>query len=65
MWIAIVFVIFVNGQAVQDYAAVPTEKECQKLNADLEKTLAKEKQVAGYYTECVNVDDLKKPGVKA
>lgn len=64
MFIAMVFVIFVNGQAVQDYAAVPTEKECRKMNEELEKTLAKNKDVAGHTTECVNVSDLKKPGQK-
>jgi len=64
MFIAIVFVIFIDGQAAQDYAAFPSEQECVKANADMDKMLAKDKRVAGWTNSCTNVSDLKKPGQK-
>ena len=65
MFIALVFVIFVDGQAVQDYAAAPSEAECVKMNRELEKQLKGDKRIAGYHQDCIAVKDLKKPGKDA
>ena len=65
MFIAIVFVIFVDGQAFQDYATAPSREACVKLNAELEKTLKADKRVAGYHHDCIDVKSLKKPGKDA
>jgi hypothetical protein len=65
MFIAIVLVIFIDGQTAQDFAAFPSQQECVKANADMDKALAVNKKVAGWTNSCVNVSDLKKPGVKA
>ena len=63
MFIGLAFAIFINGQAVQDYAAFPSEAECLKASAELESKLSRDKKVAGYILQCVSADDLKKPGV--
>lgn len=65
MFIGIVFVILIGGQAVQDYAAFPTEAECVKASAELEKHIVLDKKVAGYTIQCLSLDSLKKPGLPA
>jgi len=65
MFVALVFVIFVNGQDHSEIAPQESEQACRDTIKQVEQKVNADKRVALYYTECIPVTELKKRGVDA